>query len=57
MTLMILFATNTILAQKDLMRQTDSTEIRCKILMETPTIYTYAYINAKNKIKKTTILK
>lgn len=57
MTLMILFATNTILAQKDLMKQTDSTEIRCKILMETPTIYTYAYINAKNKIKKTTILK
>lgn len=57
MTLVIFFTANTILAQKDLMKQTDSTETRCKILMETPTIYTYAYINAKNKVKKTTILK
>jgi hypothetical protein len=53
----ILFTTNTILAQKDLIKRTDSTEIRCKIIVETPMIYSYAFINAKNKVKKTTILK
>lgn len=55
--LVILFATSNLLAQKDLMHKKDSTEIRCKILIETPSIYTYAFINAKNKVKKTTILK
>ena len=53
----ILFTTSSILAQKDLMKQTDSTETRCKILIETPTIYKFAYVNEKNKVKKTTILK
>jgi hypothetical protein len=55
--IVILFTTNTILAQRDLMKQTDSTETRCKILVETPSIYKYAYINAKNKVKTATILK
>ncbi len=55
--IVVIFCTsNTILAQKDLMKKNDSTEIRCKILIETPTIYTYAYVNEKNKVKKTTIL-
>ena len=53
----ILFTTSSILAQKDLMKQIDSTETRCKILIETPTIYKFAYVNEKNKVKKTTILK
>lgn len=44
-------------AQKDLMHKKDSTEVRCKIISETPTMYTYAYINKKNKVKKTNILK
>ncbi|NDP26806.1 MAG: hypothetical protein GZ087_05175 [Flavobacterium sp.] len=55
--LLILLTSNSILAQKDLMKQTDSTETRCKILIETPTIYKFAYINEKNKVKKSTILK
>ena len=54
--LVFLFSTSTILAQKDLIQKKDSTEIRCKILTETPTIYTYAFINGKNKVKKATIL-
>ena len=54
--LVFLFSTTNLLAQKDLMQKKDSTEIRCKILIETPTIYTYAYINEKKKVKKTTIL-
>ena len=39
------------------MHKKDTITIRCKILIETPTMYTYAFINSKNKIKKTTILK
>jgi hypothetical protein len=57
MTFVILFSTTTLLAQKDLMHKKDSTEVRCKILTETPSMYTYAYINAKNNVKKTNILK
>jgi hypothetical protein len=57
MTLVILFSANTILAQKDVIIKKDSTEVRCKILTETPSMYTYAYINAKNNVKKTNILK
>lgn len=57
LTILVLFATSNLLAQKDLMHKKDSTEIRCKIVMETPTMYTYAFVNAKNKVKKTTILK
>ena len=53
----VLFTTTNLLAQKDLMHKKDSTEVRCKILTETPSMYTYAYINAKNKVKKTNILK
>jgi hypothetical protein len=56
LTLGILFTTHSIVAQKDVMQKKDSTEIRCKILSESPTIYTYAFINEKNKVKKTTIL-
>jgi hypothetical protein len=55
--LVILFSTSSLLAQKDLTQKKDSTEIRCKILTETPTMYTYAFLNAKNKVKKTNILK
>lgn len=57
LTILVLFATSNLLAQKDLMHKKDSTEIRCKIIMETPTMYTYAFVNSKNKVKKTTILK
>lgn len=57
LTILVLFATSNLLAQKDLIHKKDSTEIRCKIVMETPTMYTYAFVNAKNKVKKTTILK
>jgi len=52
----ILFSFHSIFAQKDVLKKIDSTEIRCKIIIETPTIYTFAYINDKNKVKKTTIL-
>lgn len=48
---------NSLFAQKDLIRKKDTISLRCKILMETPTMYTYAFINSKNKVKKTTILK
>lgn len=54
--LVCIFVSNNIIAQKDAIIKKDSTEIRCKILIETPTIYTYAYINSKNKVKKTTVL-
>ncbi len=53
---MSLFFGGELWAQKDVMQKKDSTEIRCKIISETPTIYTYAFINEKNKVKKTTIL-
>ncbi|WP_395051331.1 hypothetical protein [Flavobacterium sp.] len=55
--LVVLFSTTNLLAQKDLMHKKDSTEVRCKIITETPSMYTYAYINAKNNVKKTNILK
>ncbi len=54
--LVCIFVSNNIIAQKDAIIKKDSTEIRCKILIETPTIYTYAYINSKNNVKKTTVL-
>ena len=53
----ILFSFHSIFAQKDLLKKIDSTEIRCKIIIETPTKYTYAYTNTKYKVKKTTVLK
>lgn len=54
--LFFMFLTANVTAQKDLIQKKDSTEIRCKVLTETPTIYTYAYNNGKNKVKKSTIL-
>ena len=44
-------------AQKDAIIKTDSTEIRCNILKENQTKYTYAYINSGNKVVKASILK
>lgn len=52
-----LFFGSNLWAQKDLMHKKDSTEVCCKIIIETPSMYTYAFINTKNKVKKTTILK
>lgn len=46
-----------LVAQKDLITKKDSTEVRCKILKETNTKYTYAFVNAKNKVEKASILK
>lgn len=53
---LILFAGN-IYAQKDAIIKTDSTEIRCNILKENQTKYTYAFINSRNKVVKASILK
>lgn len=55
--LFFLVCSNSLFAQKDLIHKKDSTEIRCKIVMETPTMYQYAFVNKKNKVKKTTLLK
>lgn len=55
--LFFLDCSNSLFAQKDLIHKKDSTEIRCKIVMETPTMYRYAFVNKKNKVKKTTLLK
>lgn len=46
-----------LVAQTDAIFKKDSTEIRCKILKATHTKYSYAFINPKNKVVKTTILK
>jgi len=54
--LLVLCSTTNLVAQKDVIQKKDSTEIRCKVLSQTPTIYTYAYVNGKNKVKKSTIL-
>ena len=55
--LFFLVCGNSLFAQKDLMHKKDTIKLRCKILMETPTMYTYAFINSRNKVKKTTVLK
>lgn len=44
-------------AQKDAIIKKDSTEIRCNVLKENHTKYTYAYINSSNKVVKSSILK
>lgn len=44
-------------AQKDAIIKKDSIEIRCKIILESPSNYTYYFTNEKNKIKKKSILK
>lgn len=48
---------NSLFAQKDVIIKKDSTEIRCNILKENHTKYTYAYINSANKVVKGSILK
>jgi len=55
--IIFLFIGGNLFAQKDVIIKKDSTEIRCKIMTETPTMYTYAFLNAKNNVKKTNILK
>ena len=53
----LLFFSANVLAQKDAIIKKDSTEIRCKILKENQTKYTYATINSKYKVIKASILK
>lgn len=55
--LFFMFLTTNVFAQKDAIIKKDSTEIRCKILKETHTKYSYASINSKNKVIKASILK
>jgi hypothetical protein len=55
--LIFLFTTLDLSAQKDILFKKDSTQIRCKVLTETGTAYTYAFINIKNKVAKTSIFK
>ncbi len=55
--LAFLFFSINVLAQKDVIVKKDSTEIRCKILKENHTKYTYATVNSKNKVVKACILK
>ena len=55
-TLFILIG-NILFAQKDAIIKKDSTEIRCNIIKENHTKYTYAYINSSNKVVKASILK
>lgn len=55
--LFFMFLTSNALAQKDAIIKKDSTEIRCKILKENQTKYTYAVVNSKNKVVKASILK
>jgi hypothetical protein len=50
--LIFLFATVDVSAQKDVLFKKDSTQIRCKVLTETNTAYTYAFINVKTKWAK-----
>ena len=55
--LFLCFFSNSLVAQKDAIIKKDSTEIRCKILKETLTKYSYATVNSKNKVVKASILK
>lgn len=52
-----LLISGNLLAQKDVIFKKDSTQIRCKILKTKGTKYTYAFIDTKNKVSKTSILK
>ena len=52
-----IFTAGNLSAQTDAIIKKDSTEIRCKILKATHTKYSYAFINPKNKVVKTSILK
>jgi len=55
--IVLMFFAGNIFAQKDAIIKTDSTEIRCNILKENHTKYTYAYLNSNNKVVKASILK
>jgi hypothetical protein len=55
--LMSLFFSTYLLAQKDAIIKKDSAEIRCKILKENQTKYTYATLSSKNKVTKVNVLK
>lgn len=55
--LFFMFLTANALAQKDAIIKKDSTEVRCKILKENHTKYTYATLNSKKKVFKTSVLK
>ncbi|MDD5151293.1 MAG: hypothetical protein PHC28_12605 [Flavobacterium sp.] len=52
-----ILSSGNLLAQTDAIIKKDSTEIRCKILKTTHTKYNYAFVNPKNKVIKTSILK
>ncbi len=54
---LFLFIGCNLFAQKDVIIKKDSTEIRCNVLRENKTKYTYAFINSSNKVVKATILK
>jgi hypothetical protein len=55
--LVFMFISNKVMAQKDAIIKKDSAEIRCKILKENHTKYTYAVVNSKNRVLKASILK
>lgn len=55
--LFFMFLTANVFGQKDAIIKKDSIEIRCKILKENQTKYTYATLNSKNKVIKASILK
>lgn len=52
-----LLISGNLLAQKDVIFKKDSTQIRCKVLKTKGTKYIYAFIDTKNKVSKTSILK
>lgn len=55
--IVLLFFTGNIFAQKDVIIKKDSTEIRCKILKEKESKFTYAFVGLNNKVQKGSILK
>lgn len=55
-TVLMLF-TGSLFAQKDVIIKKDSTEIRCKILKEKKSKYTYAFVGLNDKVQKSSILK
>ncbi|MBP6181884.1 hypothetical protein [Flavobacterium sp.] len=53
----LLLTSSNLLAQRDAIFKKDSTEIRCKIIKTTKTKYKYIFINNKQKLVKSYILK
>jgi hypothetical protein len=53
----LLLTSSNLLAQRDAIFKKDSTEIRCKIIKTTKTKYKYIFINDKEKLVKSYILK